>query len=126
MIVSSRDAANFFADLKIPKLPPVDMREVATATNMFYRCDIPEVKLLNCKATSMDGMFREAKINKVEGLDTSNAKSITNLFRGQESSKRVDQDAKTLSLVPFRLNLKNCVRANFAFAGSQIERVEIV
>lgn len=126
VVISRKDAAGLFADLKIPKLPPVDMREVEAATLMFYGCDIPEVKLLNCKATLMDGMFAEAKINKVEGLDTSNAKSITNLFRNQESSKRVDQDSKTLSLVPFKLNLKNCVRANFAFAGSQVERVEIV
>lgn len=57
------------------------MQMVKSADQMFYDADIPEVKLLNCNATSMVGMFLGAKVNKVEGLDTSKAVDITDLFR---------------------------------------------
>jgi len=57
------------------------MQMVKSADKMFCEADIPEVKLLNCNATSMVEMFLGAKVNKVEGLDTSKAVDITELFK---------------------------------------------
>lgn len=68
----------------------IDMSSVENAARLFAGATLTEVKLKNCHATVMSSMFSGAKVNKVEGLDTSHAVDITDMFSGARVNKRND------------------------------------
>ncbi len=90
MKISVSDATRMFYGLDFTGLPPIDMSNVVDATEMFRNARVGDVNLRNCAPTGMIGMFRDAKVNKVEGLDTKNAISIDDMFNGARVNKRED------------------------------------
>jgi hypothetical protein len=70
-------------------------------------------------------MFNNAKVNKVEGLDTSKATTITDIFNGARINKRDDQSYSAIKIAPFTLNLENCSTMNRAFYNSHVDQVLI-
>ena len=66
------------------------MSMVTDATQMFCEAKVNEVKLRNCHPTGMIGMFKDARVNKVEGLGTERAISINDIFNGARVNKRAD------------------------------------
>lgn len=86
----SSSVAQWFLHGHFEHLPVIDMSSVENANSMFAGAVLTEVKLKNCHASNMSNMFGGAKVNKVEGLDTSHAVDITDMFNGTRVNKRDD------------------------------------
>lgn len=71
-------------------MPTIDMEAVNDATGMFKNAKANELRFRNCHPAIMTSMFSNAKVNKVEGLDTSKATTISDIFNSARINKRDD------------------------------------
>ena len=115
----------WFADIDLGNMPIIDMSTVNIADRMFANAKINELKLRNCHPMTMVGMFSNTKVNKIEGLDTSRAITIEDLFNGARINKRSDQSYSAIKLAPFTLNLEMCENMARAFYNSHVDQVLI-
>jgi hypothetical protein len=122
--IQSTSTRNWFNnDNNIGTLPIIDMASVLDASFMFYNARTSNLKFRNCHPKDMAGMFKNAKINKIEGLDTSNAYCINELFYGARVNKRDDQSYTAIKISPFTLNLKECASMDMAFFNSHVDQI---
>lgn len=110
-------------DLQVPNLV-IDMSHVDDATKLFNKFKIPSLKLVNCNAQKMLAMFENARISKIEGLDTSHARDISYMFNGISNCRRDDQSESSVKIVPSKLDLRQCTVISYAFYKSSIKAVE--
>ena len=123
--IMSTQTVQWFEDQDLGNMPIIDMEAVNDATGMFKNAKANELKFRNCHPAIMTSMFRDAKVNKVEGLDTSKATTITDIFNGARINKRDDQSYSAIKIAPFTLNLENCSTMNRAFYNSHVDQVLI-
>jgi hypothetical protein len=90
---------------------------------MFCEAKVNEVKFRNCHPTWMTGMFKDARVNKVEGLGTERAISINDIFNSARVNKREDQSYTEIKISPFTLKLDKCNTMDRAFINSHIGQV---
>lgn len=123
--IMSTQTVQWFDGQDLGNMPIIDMEAVNDATGMFKNAKANELKFRNCHPAIMTSMFRDAKVNKVEGLDTSKATTITDIFNGARINKRDDQSYSAIKIAPFTLNLENCSTMNRAFYNSHVDQVLI-
>ena len=123
--ITQRAPRNIFAeiDLQVPNLV-IDMSQIDDASRLFSKFRIPSLKLVNCNAQKMVAMFENARISKIEGLDTSHASDISYMFNGISNCRREDQSDSSVKIVPSKLDLRQCTVISYAFYKSSIKAVE--
>ena len=100
------------------------MSQIDDASMLFNKFRIPSLKLVNCNAQKMVAMFENARISKIEGLDTSHASDISYMFNGISNCRREDQSDSSVKIVPSKLDLRQCTVISYAFYKSSIKAVE--
>ena len=123
--IMSTETVHWFDGQDLGNMPTIDMEAVNDATGMFKNAKANELRFRNCHPAIMTSMFSNAKVNKVEGLDTSKATTITDIFNGARINKRDDQSYSAIKIAPFTLNLENCSTMNRAFYNSHVDQVLI-
>lgn len=123
--INASNTKSWFDSQDLGNMPIIDMDSVTDATTMFRNAKANELKFRNCHPTIMTSMFTSAKVNKVEGLDTSRATTITDLFNSARINKRDDQSYSAIKIAPFTLNLENCSTMDRAFYNSHVDQVLI-
>ncbi len=121
----SIQTVQWFDGQDLGNMPIIDMEAVNDATGMFKNAKANELRFRNCHPAIMTSMFSNAKVNKVEGLDTSKATTITDIFNSARINKRDDQSYSAIKISPFTLNLENCSTMNRAFYNSHVDQVLI-
>lgn len=86
----STETVHWFDGQDLGNMPTIDMEAVNDATGMFKNAKANELRFRNCHPAIMTSMFSNAKVNKVEGLDTSKATTISDIFNGARINKRDD------------------------------------
>ena len=123
--IISTETVHWFDGQDLGNMPTIDMEAVNDATGMFKNAKANELRFRNCHPAIMTSMFSNAKVNKVEGLDTSKATTISDIFNGARINKRDDQSYSAIKIAPFTLNLENCSTMNRAFYNSHVDQVLI-
>lgn len=123
--IMSTETVHWFDGQDLGNMPTIDMEAVNDATGMFKNAKANELRFRNCHPAIMTSMFSNAKVNKVEGLDTSKATTISDIFNGARINKRDDQSYSAIKIAPFTLNLENCSTMNRAFYNSHVDQVLI-
>lgn len=122
IVVDLVNADSLFENLDCTNgLPPIDMMKVKTAVRMFAECKCESIQLLNTgNVRNAAGMFQNAKVSNISGLDTSKCEDMSLIF-----CNTVNYKNPAFYNSVNALDVSNCKKLNSAFYGSNFRKIAL-